>query len=81
MPTDLTQAAASRTSVRAALEACIGAATAHTFVRRFDDEARLAADRIDRDAPSLPLAGLAVSIKDLFDVQGWPTTAARRHAT
>jgi aspartyl-tRNA(Asn)/glutamyl-tRNA(Gln) amidotransferase subunit A len=76
MPTDLTQAAASRTSARAALEACIGAATPHTFVRRFDDEARLAADRIDGDPRTLPLGGLAISIKDLYDVKGWPTTAA-----
>jgi aspartyl-tRNA(Asn)/glutamyl-tRNA(Gln) amidotransferase subunit A len=76
MPTDLNQAAASRPSARAALEACIAAATPHTFIRRFDDEARRAADRIDRNAQALPLAGMAVSIKDLFDVAGWPTTAA-----
>jgi aspartyl-tRNA(Asn)/glutamyl-tRNA(Gln) amidotransferase subunit A len=80
MPTDLTQAAApkdsGRTSARAALEACIAAATPHTFVRRFDDEARRAADRLDRDAHALPLGGLAISIKDLYDVEGWPTTAA-----
>jgi aspartyl-tRNA(Asn)/glutamyl-tRNA(Gln) amidotransferase subunit A len=80
MPTDLTQAAAARAkgsaSARAALEACIAAATPHTFVRRFDDEARRAADRLDRDAGPLPLAGLAISIKDLYDVHGWPTTAA-----
>jgi aspartyl-tRNA(Asn)/glutamyl-tRNA(Gln) amidotransferase subunit A len=76
MPTDLTQAAATSTSARAALEACIAAATPHTFVRRFDDEARRSADAQDRSGQVLPLAGLAVSIKDLFDVQGWPTTAA-----
>jgi aspartyl-tRNA(Asn)/glutamyl-tRNA(Gln) amidotransferase subunit A len=75
MPTDLTQAAASRASARAALEACIAAATPHAFVRRFDDEARHAADRLDREPPALPLAGLAISVKDLYDVQGWPTTA------
>jgi len=80
MPTDLTQAAASRAqgspSCRDALEACVGAATPHTFVRRFDDEARHAADACDSHKRPLPLAGLAVSIKDLYDVQGWPTTAA-----
>ncbi len=76
MPTDLTQAAASRASARTALEACIAAATPHTFVRRFDEAARQAADHLDRDARRLPLGGLAVSIKDLYDVQGWPTTAA-----
>lgn len=75
MLTDLTQAAASRASARAALEACIAAATPHAFVRRFDDEARHAADRLDREPLALPLAGLAISVKDLYDVQGWPTTA------
>jgi aspartyl-tRNA(Asn)/glutamyl-tRNA(Gln) amidotransferase subunit A len=76
MPTDLTQAAASRASAREALEACIAAATPHTFVRRFDEEARTAADQLDRSVEAMPLAGLAVSVKDLFDVAGWPTTAA-----
>jgi aspartyl-tRNA(Asn)/glutamyl-tRNA(Gln) amidotransferase subunit A len=76
MPTDLTQAAASRASAREALEACIAAATPHTFVRRFDEEARTAADQLDRSVEVMPLAGLAVSVKDLFDVAGWPTTAA-----
>ena len=76
MPTDLTQAAASRPQARVALEACIAATTPHTFIRRFDDEARRCADRLDREAAPLPLAGLAVSIKDLYDVAGWPTTAA-----
>ncbi len=80
MPIDLTQAATSsadgRLSSRAALEDCIAATTPHTFVRRFDDEARRAADQLDRSAEALPLAGLAVSVKDLFDVAGWPTTAA-----
>ena len=76
MPTDLTQAAAARAGARAALEASIAAATPHTFVRRFDDEARRAADRLDSSVQMLPLAGLAVSIKDLYDVKGWPTTAA-----
>jgi Asp-tRNA(Asn)/Glu-tRNA(Gln) amidotransferase A subunit family amidase len=80
MPTDLTQAARSRhdgcLAAREALEACIGAATPHSFVRRFDDAARQTADAIDCAGTALPLAGLAVSIKDLFDVRGWPTTAA-----
>jgi aspartyl-tRNA(Asn)/glutamyl-tRNA(Gln) amidotransferase subunit A len=76
MPTDLTQAAASHPQARAALEACIAAATPHTFIRRFDDEARRDADRLDREAARPPLAGLAVSIKGLYDVRGWPTTAA-----
>jgi aspartyl-tRNA(Asn)/glutamyl-tRNA(Gln) amidotransferase subunit A len=76
MPTDLTLAAASGDRARDALEACIAAATPHTFIRRFDDDARRAADRFDRDARPQPLGGLAISIKDLYDVEGWPTTAA-----
>jgi amidase/aspartyl-tRNA(Asn)/glutamyl-tRNA(Gln) amidotransferase subunit A len=61
---------------REALEACIAAATPHAFVRRFDDEARADADRLRRDRPGLPLTGWPVSVKDLFDVRGHPTTAA-----
>jgi len=80
MPTDLTQAAADRAqgrlTARDALEACIAAATPHSFVRRFDAQARQAADAFDRHGAVAPLAGLAVSIKDLFDVAGHPTTAA-----
>jgi amidase/aspartyl-tRNA(Asn)/glutamyl-tRNA(Gln) amidotransferase subunit A len=82
MPTTPSLAAASHCPARAALEACLAAATPHTFVRRFDDEARAAADRIDRAADDgRPLAGWPVSVKDLFDVQRWPTTAgsASRH--
>jgi amidase/aspartyl-tRNA(Asn)/glutamyl-tRNA(Gln) amidotransferase subunit A len=75
MPTDPALAAPSIRH-RAALEACLGAATPHTFVRRFDAEAREAADRLDREGSAAPLAGRVVSIKDLFDVRGWPTTAA-----
>jgi len=84
MPTDLTQALTERSSgrlrARGALEASLAAAEAtaarHAFVRRFDDQARAAADAADRRTEALPLAGLAVSIKDLFDVAGAPTTAA-----
>ncbi|MBK1712556.1 amidase [Rubrivivax gelatinosus] len=56
-------------------EACRGA-----FVRRFDATARAAAAAVDLQraggAPLPPLAGLAVSVKDLFEVAGQPTTAA-----
>lgn len=84
MPTDLTQALAERRAgtlrARAALEASLEAADApaarHAFMRRFDADARAAADAADRRAEPLPLAGLAVSIKDLFDIAGAPTTAA-----
>ena len=68
------------------LEQAIAAADAplsrHAYVRRFDAAARAAAAAVDaaRDAgaPVPPLAGLAVSVKDLFDVAGQPTTAASK---
>ncbi|MDT7835463.1 amidase [Aquabacterium sp. OR-4] len=54
-------------------------AAEHAFVRRFDAQARAAAMAVDHahdaGAPVPALAGLAVSIKDLFDVGGQPTTA------
>lgn len=62
------------------LDAASGPACRHVFLRRFDDSARAAAQGVDRQrsagAPLPPLAGLAVSIKDLYDVAGQPTTAA-----
>jgi amidase/aspartyl-tRNA(Asn)/glutamyl-tRNA(Gln) amidotransferase subunit A len=61
---------------RDALETCIAAGTPHAFVRRFDDEARAAADRLRRTPGGGALAGWPVSVKDLFDVHGHPTTAA-----
>jgi len=87
MTPDLTAArgeiAARRTTAAAQCRASLAAAgtdaNRHTFIRRFDAQATAAADAIDRQfaagAPLPPLAGLAVSIKDLFDVQGVPTTA------
>jgi aspartyl-tRNA(Asn)/glutamyl-tRNA(Gln) amidotransferase subunit A len=53
-----------------------------TFTRIYDEAARLAADTADRmeslgiELP--PLAGLPISIKDLFDVKGEPTLAGSR---
>ncbi|HVK32829.1 MAG TPA: amidase [Burkholderiaceae bacterium] len=84
MPTDLTEALTARRNgrlrARDAVEASLCAAdepaARHAFVRRFDAQARAAADAADRRAEPLPLAGLAVSVKDLFDVAGAPTTAA-----
>jgi amidase/aspartyl-tRNA(Asn)/glutamyl-tRNA(Gln) amidotransferase subunit A len=53
----------------------------HTFVRRFAGPQAVAAG-IDAQAaaglPLPPLAGLAISIKDLFDVAGHPTSGASR---
>ena len=50
----------------------------HAFIRRFGGAERVAAAvdaRRPAAAPLSPLAGLAVSVKDLFDVAGQPTTA------
>ena len=53
----------------------------HTFIRRFAGTQAVAAG-IDAQAaaglPLPPLAGLSVSIKDLFDVAGHPTTGGSR---
>lgn len=73
----------------ASLQAASGESNRHVFVRRFDAMARAAAAAVDAQhaagAPLPVLAGLAVSVKDLFDVQGQVTTAgstvlAGRHA-
>jgi amidase/aspartyl-tRNA(Asn)/glutamyl-tRNA(Gln) amidotransferase subunit A len=77
MTLDLTAAAQAIHSgaqrAEALLEASLARAdeAAHSFIRRFDHDARATARR----APTAPLAGLAISVKDLFDVQGQPTTA------
>jgi amidase/aspartyl-tRNA(Asn)/glutamyl-tRNA(Gln) amidotransferase subunit A len=69
-------------SLEASLAAADEAANRLTFIRRFDGMARAAAHAVDAQAavgaPLPPLAGLALSVKDLFDVQGQPTTAASR---
>jgi amidase/aspartyl-tRNA(Asn)/glutamyl-tRNA(Gln) amidotransferase subunit A len=68
--------------LEAALAAADGPAARHAYVRRFDAQARAAALAVDAQraagAPVPALAGLAVSVKDLFDVAGVPTTAASR---
>lgn len=62
-----------------ALAAARGEALAGAYLRRFDDQAEATAVAVDRGhaagAPVPPLAGLVVSIKDLFDVAGQRTTA------
>ena len=69
-------------AMEAAIAAAEGPACRHAYVRRFDTLARAAAAAVDAGrqagAPVPPLAGLAVSIKDLFDVAGVPSTAASR---
>ncbi|AKJ28999.1 amidase [Caldimonas brevitalea] len=54
-------------------------ASRHAFLRHFWPQAEAAAQAADHaraaGVPLPPLAGLAVSIKDLFDVAGHPTTA------
>ncbi len=87
---DLTEARASvqsgRCTARQLMEVSLASAdlpeNRHTFVRRFDAMARATAEGVDRafaaGAPLPPLAGLAVSIKDLFDVAGACTTAGSK---
>ena len=80
--------AAGRQSAREALQLATAAADGplcrHAYIRRFDATARATAAAIDagRDAgaPVPPLAGLAVSVKDLFDVAGMLGTAPQRLA-
>ena len=68
---------AGRTSATDEIERCIAAAQSdactHAFTRTDFATARQRA--IQPGAQHLPLAGLAVSIKDLFDVRGQPTAA------
>lgn len=65
------------TTAPAELERCIAAAQApantHSFVRPLFETARTTAVR--PDVGQLPLAGLAVSVKDLFDIAGQTTPA------
>lgn len=59
-------------------QATESAAMRHAFIRRFDGAAGVAAfvdAQVKAGAPLPRLAGLAVSVKDLFDVAGQPTTA------
>ena len=90
MPNDLTQAAAdiaagrlgAQTALDDALMKARAPANQHSFVRLLEPQSRAQARAMDslRDAgaPLPVLAGLAVSVKDLFDIAGQPTTAASR---
>ncbi|NMM75153.1 amidase [Acidovorax sp. SRB_14] len=68
---------ARQTSATAEMERCIAAAQAPAcapaWTRTLFDAARATA--ADPKVQHLPLAGLAVSVKDLFDLQGQPTPA------
>jgi amidase/aspartyl-tRNA(Asn)/glutamyl-tRNA(Gln) amidotransferase subunit A len=89
-PVDLTGAAAAVVSgelvAEAALEQALDRAATpvcrHVFLDLFADSARAAARGVDAlraaGRPVPPLAGLAVSVKALFDVHGRPTTAGSR---
>ncbi|MES3014686.1 MAG: amidase [Pseudomonadota bacterium] len=82
MTPDLT-GARDRTTASALLDVCIDAARSdanrHTFISTSFDTAAKTARAVDarRTAgePVPPLAGLAISVKDLFDVQGEVTAA------
>ena len=67
------------TLLKSALLVAESPACASVFIRRFDAQAAATAAAVDATraagAPVPALAGLAVSIKDLFDVAGQPTTA------
>ncbi len=77
-----------KVSGRALLEQCLeriadpAGEGSRTFTRLYPDRARLAADAVDTasregTAPG-PLAGVPVSVKDLFDIEGDSTTAGSR---
>ncbi|MDM0072987.1 amidase [Variovorax sp. J2P1-59] len=61
-----------RTKMEQAIAVAESAACDQVFTRKLFDEARHAAAAAD---PRQPLAGLAFSVKDLFDVAGQPTPA------
>jgi aspartyl-tRNA(Asn)/glutamyl-tRNA(Gln) amidotransferase subunit A len=73
------------TTSRALVETALGAIAAdpRPFTDVFADEARAAADHVDRRraAGELdgPLAGVPISIKDLFEMKGRPTPAGTLH--
>ena len=86
-PLDLThqlaEIASGRTTAASLLAASTrdegDAASRHSIVRFFGATALAAAQSVDLQraagAPLPPLAGLAISVKDLFDVQGFVTSA------
>lgn len=75
-------AASAMAQMQASIDAADGSACAHAFVETFFDSALVQAQTTDsqRQAglPLPPLAGLSISIKDLFDVAGRTSRAASR---
>jgi aspartyl-tRNA(Asn)/glutamyl-tRNA(Gln) amidotransferase subunit A len=71
-----------RQQIECSLSAAHGDDARHAFVRLFDEQARVVARCHDEmtaaGVPCSPLAGLSVSVKDLFDVAGQPTTAGSK---
>ncbi len=51
--------------------------TSHAFIQ-YDSDAMERAAVAMRDRPGGPLSGMAVSVKDLMDAEGWPTTHGGR---
>ena len=64
-----------RAEIERAIAVAASPACAHAFTRTLFEQARSAAAAA---TPRQPLAGLAFSVKDLFDVQGQPTPAGSR---
>lgn len=79
-PTELTCPA--QAAVEHGLAVARSADARHTFIRLFEDDVQATAQAQDAlraggaERNLLPLAGRTVSVKDLFDVAGHPTTAA-----
>jgi amidase/aspartyl-tRNA(Asn)/glutamyl-tRNA(Gln) amidotransferase subunit A len=69
-------------ALQRSMAAADGPRCRHAYVRRFDAAAQATAAAVDAGrragVPVPPLAGLAVSVKDLFDVAGMPSTAASK---
>lgn len=81
-PADRPPPTAAADALAANLAAAREPAAACAFVQLFEPAAQAQAAAADRlrqaGAPSGPLAGLAVSVKDLFDVAGQPATGGSR---
>src|SRR5690242_18305990 len=70
-----TQSASERLEQALAAIAEHGEAT-NAFIRLDTESARAAAKALDREPRRGPLHGMPISIKDLIDIAGQPTTAA-----